>query len=547
MTFTPDQSRKYFESRLSGQRLDGRRNAKCPLHNDRTASLSVNLEKGVWKCHAGCGQGGIIDFEMKLAACDRDTAWARISDILGIKQGRLSSRKIVAVYEYHDVAGRVLFEKVRYEPKEFSQRVPDGKGGYTYKLEGISKPLYRLPQVLVSNQIAICEGEKDADRLISTFAEKWPNFTATSTFDGAGKWKEEHAPYFHGKQVVVFADNDTIGIAHAETVARSVSKHAASVKVIRFSDVPEHGDVSDFLDKHKPDDLIKLIRETPRWNNVTPEADDGMFVSVADFVRQTPTEIDWIVEGVIQRGANGFICAEAKGGKSWSAADMLICLSKGIPWMGFKTAGPTRVAYISREDHPSLTAWRLQHLNAGKRLPAQTDETMATNFMVNTRAQCPELMLDNDEQLQKLIRALKRFSPEFVIFDVFNVFHAKDENDNSEMRAVLRQLLKVQAEVGCSVGVVHHYNKGTCESMTQRLRGASAIAGWAEWLIGISIADTDQRVRKMEFELKAASPPDPIYYQIQSDNFVAKMHICEAPHSSQVKTRKRTTEVIGDR
>jgi len=96
-------------------------------------------------------------------------------------------------------------------------------------------------------------------------------------------------------------------------------------------------------------------------------------------------------------------------------------------------------------------------------------------------------MLDNPNQMAELMAALKTIRPRFAIFDVFNVLHSADENDNQEMRTVLRQLSAIQAEIGCGIGVVHHYNKtDQGGSMTQRLRGSSAIAGWAEWLIGIS-------------------------------------------------------------
>jgi hypothetical protein len=50
--------------------------------------------------------------------------------------------------------------------------------------------------------------------------------------------------------------------------------------------------------------------------------------------------------------------------------------------------------------------------------------------------------------------------------------------------------------------------------MTQRLRGSSAIAGWAEWLIGLTLVDEVQKIRRMEFELKAAQPPDAIGFKI---------------------------------
>ena len=29
----------------------------CPFHSDKVASCSINIEKGVWICFAGCGQG----------------------------------------------------------------------------------------------------------------------------------------------------------------------------------------------------------------------------------------------------------------------------------------------------------------------------------------------------------------------------------------------------------------------------------------------------------------------------------------------------------
>ena len=37
----------------------------CPLHEDRVSSLSINTEKGVWICFAGCGQGSLKYFLSK--------------------------------------------------------------------------------------------------------------------------------------------------------------------------------------------------------------------------------------------------------------------------------------------------------------------------------------------------------------------------------------------------------------------------------------------------------------------------------------------------
>jgi len=42
-------------------------NISCPFHaHDDHPSLSINAEKGVWICHAGCGKGTIRDFLLNI-------------------------------------------------------------------------------------------------------------------------------------------------------------------------------------------------------------------------------------------------------------------------------------------------------------------------------------------------------------------------------------------------------------------------------------------------------------------------------------------------
>src|SRR5438128_7770688 len=119
---TPENIRRYVEDRFRGQRIASTREVKlqCCFHDDRTPSLIFNLEKGVWCCHAGCGEGGLVDFEQKLNGGTREDAWARVTDVMGASHLFYSQKsKPVAIYPYHDAQGRVLFEKLRYEPKRF--------------------------------------------------------------------------------------------------------------------------------------------------------------------------------------------------------------------------------------------------------------------------------------------------------------------------------------------------------------------------------------------------------------------------------------------
>jgi putative DNA primase/helicase len=522
---TPEKIRRYYEARLQGQRFTSKveQKLRCPFHDDQQPSLSINFEKGGWKCFAGCGQGGVVQFEMKFSECDENHARANVADLVGEQQTSFVGSKPEAVYQYHDASGRLVFEKLRYPGKRFTLRRPSEKGGWIYKLEDGVKPLYHLPEVLVSNFVIVTEGEKDADNVralnLSNREKGW-FVAATTNFDGAGKWRDEYSVYFAGKTVGIFPDNDEPGIKHAEQVAASIYHFTSRVRLVRLPGLPEKGDVSDYLKTHSADDLIEQIKATPQWMPAT-SGEQKLFIPVDQFIAGIPQEIDWLVEGLIQKSASGFFVSVPKGGKSWAAADLALSLAIGCPWMEFRVPRPIRVGLVSREDPSDLTKWRIRQLWRQK--PDRTPDLTKSRLYVNSREQSPHLMLDEPEQMTELLSALKVFKPQFLIFDVFNVLHSADENDNQEMRKVLRQLSNIQTEIGCNIGVIHHYNKADSGSMVQRMRGSSAIAGWAQWLIGISIADEGAtiedepmkvKIRKMEFESKQAEPPESFHWRI---------------------------------
>jgi DNA primase len=42
----------------------------CPWHDDEHPSCSLNTEKGVWKCHAGCSEGNLLEFVHRMETKD---------------------------------------------------------------------------------------------------------------------------------------------------------------------------------------------------------------------------------------------------------------------------------------------------------------------------------------------------------------------------------------------------------------------------------------------------------------------------------------------
>lgn len=272
MTIEPQQARQYFDIRLTGQRLNGKaeQTLRCPFHDDRHGSLSINREKGVWMCQAGCGGGGILDFEERFSHCDRDNARKNINELLGAVVFGGNGKKPIAIYRYTDTHNNLIFEKLRYEPKQFAQRRINGKGAWIWNLDGISeKPLYCLPELVACSDVAIVEGEKDADNLAAAFKTAGIKGAVTTNFEGAGpgKWSPSYSPYFAGKDVVILPDHDDAGRARAEEIAASIHPYAAGIKVVMLPDLPEKGDVSNYLESHSVQQLIAEIGKQKRaWS-----------------------------------------------------------------------------------------------------------------------------------------------------------------------------------------------------------------------------------------------------------------------------------------
>lgn len=239
--------------------------ALCPAHPDRSPSLSLWVGRNgalIIRCWTGkCSLGAIMDV---LGLCWNDLfppddrrklVWA-------------DPPRVVATYDYFDELGELLHQTVRYDPKRFVQRRPDGNGGWINSLEGVRTVLYKLPGLLgstASEQVNIvAEGEKDVDKLDGL------GFIATTNPGGCGMgWKDEYSRFLAGRDVCILPDNDSPGRKRACQVAGSLL--LAGAKSLRVVDLPglhHGGDVSDFLKKHGDQGKEKLwqeINKTKPW------------------------------------------------------------------------------------------------------------------------------------------------------------------------------------------------------------------------------------------------------------------------------------------
>ena len=242
-------------------------------------SRSVDLEENVWYDHEVKQGGYTIDLVERELRVSRQAAISWLLDDdnysevepskLNGNQPAASLGPIVETYDYVDESGKLLFQVVRYEPKTFRQRRPDGHDRWQWSVKDARQVPYQLPELIEDiaqhRAVVIVEGEKDVNNL------RQRGIAATCNAGGANKWRRELAPHLRGADVVLIPDNDDAGRSHMNQVGQSLMALASSIRILELSDLPEKGDVSDwFAAGHTADELASLIAQAPQWRLRAP-------------------------------------------------------------------------------------------------------------------------------------------------------------------------------------------------------------------------------------------------------------------------------------
>lgn len=449
--------------------------ARCPAHDDSTPSLSISDGGDKWllKCHGGCTTEAVCA-----------AAGLEMRDLF---KGATSSAapRIAAVYEYSDEAGKLLFQTVRYEPKDFRQRQPDGKGGWTWNLQGVRRVLYQLPEVVAASDVLMCEGEKDVET-----ARVW-NLVATCNPMGAGKWRDEYAEFLRGKRVTIIADADEPGRKHAQQVAASLTGKAQSVKVIELRGAK---DLTEWAAKGGTHDaLSELIRNAPQSKASAPEPqiESAFDVVMADAV--DPKKIQWLWPKRVPLGHLTIFCGSPDNGKSLVTLFLVAAMTTGRAFPDApNSTTPSEVLILSGEDGIEDTV--VPRLMAAGADLAKVHILKSVTFgNKSNKKETRYVQLDTDVKML-LDYLVAHAAIKLVVIDpVSNYLGSVKMTDEQNVRRVLNPVKDVAESTGCALVGVMHLNKKEELSAIHRIAGAMAFVGVARatWMFAANPKDPD--------------------------------------------------------
>lgn len=258
--------------------------------------------------------------------------------------------------------------------------------------------------------------------------------------------------------------------------------------------------------------------------------DDAMLpvVRAAELDEAEP-ERRWLVEPLWARAGVGIIGGHPKLGKSWLGLDLAVSVASGTPCLDtFRVAEPGGALIYMAEDAAPVVKQRLEGICRHRGLDlAELPIGVIT---------APSMRLDLPHDQRRLVETVRCHAPRLLLLDPFVRLHRMNENQASDVAAVLGYLRELQRAHDLAVIVVHHARKnGGSTSGGQALRGSSDFFAWVD--TALSLRRQRQRLI-LSVEHRAAAAPQPVHLALAGSD--CDMHLAivdDTPHDEQHSPR----------
>jgi len=197
---------------------------------------------------------------------------------------------------------------------------------------------------------------------------------------------------------------------------------------------------------------------------------------------QAATPVEWLIEGMLAKGALTVVAGPAKkGAKSIITMQLAVCTAYGQPFLG-RPVPKGKVIYANLEDGAGRVGRRLK-------LHGVTAENPEGGEMLGLYYQ---------EDVRTMLEVMPRDSAcdLFVIDPLAHIaaaYGVESENDSVQMTPFMATLREFAQRQRCAVVLVHHYRKAG-----DMMRGSTAIEagsdGW--WDVAPDIEDPNKKLIK---------------------------------------------------
>lgn len=413
-------------------------------------------------------------------------------------------------YVYVDADNNPLFTKVRYE-KDGAKRYAyshevDGKTIKTMPKFENGSPLYNLHRIAKHDTatVYLVEGEKCVEALTKL------KLLATTSGGASSDDKADWTP-LAGRDVVIWADNDDMGLGYGERVRQKLTALGCTVKHIDINalNLPIKGDCVDWLVGFEAEhgniatkaDIEALplktdFIQTPtsdylQAGNTNPLPNyNHISVSLQCAADITPEAIHWLWNGWLAKGKLHIFAGQAGTGKTTIAVALAATVTIGGRFPDGSKCPIGSVLVWSGEDSAADTLV--------PRLMAAGADLNKVHFVGDTTANYESRSFDPASDMQALlIKAATITDLALLIIDPIVNAVAGDSHKNGEVRRALQPVVDFGEKLNCAIlGITHFSKGGQGKDPLERVTGSLAFGALARIVLATAkIIDGDKTRR----------------------------------------------------
>ncbi len=463
---------------------------RCPAHDDNAASLHVTFgdkHPVLLTCHAGCTIDSILEAESRYGGIGaQDLMAPRDESFVGDEEVWTPAGNASHVYAYVDENAELLFEVLRVPlpggKKTFRQRAPiPGPKPWKWNMDGVRRVLYHLPEILRAKAngevIYVVEGEKDADTL-----RMRAGVCATTSPMGAGKWQDSYSETLAGANVVIIADADNTGRAHARAVREQLIALGCAVSLKEpmngQKDVTDHFNVGGTLDS-----LIETVPDEE-------EKRVSLGVDILQVITRVVKPSSYVIPGTLARGDRLLITGYEGHGKSTLCQQLAIQAAAGIhPWT-LQTIEPQKVVVIDSENHPDQILDKWQHFVG---LAARHDRPIQPGQLTIIEAWDDDVDLTSEEGEAWLMERMHGYKPDLCVIGPLYNLSSRDLSEHAVVGRMKTAINNARGVAGTAFIMEHHApHRGPGEAKRSvRPYGSSTFLKWPDFGYGLLPMETE--------------------------------------------------------